>query len=794
MQQKAQGTLRPEDPEQYQQKALSLWLPTAVADKNSDAYRALEGLAEVFAEHQDFWWRDFLAAVRPGDADAAGALSRAVQANDEGHYQIAEDESLIAAAQFARQHNFPAELRASFEQVYARRRILNGADCLARADPLAKRLSQTSYTWLTARVLLEQAECRNIYGEFAQSDESLAASRQMANDLHFPVLTLQNLGISAGMKHLRGNCDESWKEAVGGLELYWQVIHARGERLFQFYAVMLQCSLETGSLNSAEALIRHTVAMRKDPSANIERDATIDGLLHLHLANILLAQRDKEAAASERALSLALLDQPDEPSANKYRLTSELEPAEFQFERGDPKLALSTLSPVMKLLGASQDKFFSLRCRKLLGDIYLSLGQYDQSVLQYQGAIELAEASLGRIKNGTQRLAWLRATDESYRGLVRVLLSQKKDRDALAKWEWYQSRPMLHSLRSDNTGTPTALPMEAKAVTQHPSLGRTNEPRIVYAVFKDGLQIWLAQNNSIQSKWVFIEQRDFEELASDFVKKCSTESSNLQEVQQEGQQLYSLLLQPVMINVSNSTTITVELDRRISSLPLEALRSPDGWYFGEKYPLVYSPGSATDLSLNKPTPVTHDDRALLLDATHAAKSGFLPGMEEERRAVLQSFRHVQVIDSASAHWETVKGSLASSRVFHYMGHGRPDGTGTGLLFNETRAIRAQDFKPELFKNSQLVVLAACSSGKGKDGVLDTDNLVHALLASGVPRVIASQWNVDSETTSQLMQSFYSNVVRGESVTRAMFDARNEMVKHAPHPYYWASFTVAGLPN
>jgi CHAT domain-containing protein len=792
LQQRAQRTLGPEDPEQYQEKALSQWLPAAVADKNSDAYRAVEGLAEVFAQHQDFWWRDFLAAVRPGDVDAAGALSKAVQANDEGHYQIAEDQSLVAASQFARRHNFPAELRASFEQVYARRRILNGADCLARADPLATRLSQTDYTWLAARVLLEQAECRNIYGEFAESDESLAASRRMASDLHFPVLILQNLGISAGMKHLRGNCDESWKEAVGGLELYWQVIHTRGERLFQFYAVMLQCSLDTGSLNSADALLKHEIAMRKDPSANIERDATIDGLLHLHLANILLAQRDKEAAASERGLSLTLLNQPGEPSVDKYRLISELEPAEFQFERGDPKPALSTLSPVMKLLGASQDKFFSLRCRKLLGDIYLSLGEYDQSVLQYQGAIDLAEASLGRIKNGAERLAWLRATDESYRGLVRVLLSQKKNREALAQWEWYQSRPMLHSLRSDNAGTPTSLPRAGKRVTPHPSPGRTNEPRLVYAVFKDGLQIWLAQNNSVQSKWIFIDERNFEELARDFVKKCSTESSNLQALQREGQQLYSLLLQPIVIDASNSTTITVELDRRISSLPLEALRSPDGRYFGEKYPLVYSSGSAIDLALNKPEPVTHNDSALLLDATHSAESGFLPGMQEEKRAILQAFRHTQVIDSAGAHWETVRRSLGRSRIFHYMGHGRPNGTGTGLLFNETHSIRAQDFTPDLFKNSQLVVLAACSSGKGKDGVLDTDNLIQALLASGVPRVIASQWNVDSETTSQLMQSFYKNVVGGEPVTRAMFDARNEMVKRAPHPYYWASFTVAGL--
>lgn len=794
LQQKAQGTLRPEDPEQYQQKALSQWLPIAVADKDSDAYRAVQGLAEVFAEHQDFWWRDFLQAVRTNEIDAVSALSRAVQANDEGHYQVAETESRLAMAQFAQQNNFPAELRSSFEGVYARRRILNGADCIARADPLAHRLSGTRYSWLAARVALEQAECRNIYGQFAQADESQALSLQMAREFHFPVLTLQNMGISAGMKHLRGDCDESWKEAVSGLELYWQVVHKRGERLFQFYAVMLQCSLETGALNAAEALIRHAVAMRQDPAANVERDATIDGLLHLHLANILLAQRATEAAAKERALSLTLLDQPGEPSANKYRLVSELEPAEFQFARGDAELALSTLSPVMKLLGSSQDKFFSLRCRKLLGDIYLRLGEHGEAVTQYQAAIKLAEASLSRIRDGADRLAWLRATDESYRGLVRVLLAQKKDREALAQWEWYQGRPMLEGLRAENSATSTAWHTASEKTTPRDPLLNQQGVRIVYAVFKDGLQIWLLQNNSLQSKWSAINQQDFEALAHAFVKNCATESSNLGELQQQGLELYSLLLQSVSGNFSSSPIITVELDRRVSNLPLEALRSPDGWYFGEKYAVVYSSGAAVDRSLNKPQPVTGQESLLLLDATHSPQSGYLPGMEEERKAILGAFPHARVVEAAGTRWENVRRTLAGSKIFHYMGHGLPFGTGTGLLFNEAHALRAQDFTPELFKRSQLVVLAACSSGKGKNGVLDTDNLVHALLDSGVPRVVSSQWNVDSETTSELMQSFYRNLGKDKTVAQAMFDARNEMVKRVPHPYYWASFSVAGLPN
>jgi CHAT domain-containing protein/tetratricopeptide (TPR) repeat protein len=794
LQQKAQGTLGPEDPEQYQQKAFSQWLPVAMADKESDAYRALQGLAEVFAEHQDFWWRDFLAAVRPDDIAAVRALSQAVQANDEGRYEVAEEQSLQAAALFVRHHSLPGELRASFEDVYARRRILNGADCIVRADPLAKRLSETHYGWLSARVSLEQAECRNIYGDFAESDERLDISRKEANEFHFPVLTLQNMSFSAGMKHLRGNCDESWKEAVGGLELYWQIVHARSERLFQFYAVMLQCSLETADLNVAESFIRHAIAMRQDPSANIERDATIDGLLHLHLANILLAQRDKESAARERALSLSLLDQPDEPSANKYRLTSELEPAEFQLERGDPHLALATLSPVMKLLHDSQDKFFSLRCRKLLGDIYLALGEYEQALTQYHAALDLAEGALSGIKNGAGRLAWLRATDESYRGLVRVLLAQKKVEEALAQWEWYQGRSMLQGESTANSATPDAFPRPSQKFAPRNPFARAKGPRIVYAIFKDGLQIWFSQNNSIMGKWVAIDQKDFEQTAHDFVRKCATESSNLKDIQQQGQKLYSLLLEPILGEVPNFPVITVELDRRISSLPLEALRSPDGWYFGEKYAVVYSSGAGIDISLNKAKPVTREQSFLLLDATRSPHAGYLPGMEDEKNTILETFPRAKVIDAGGARWESLRRSITDSNIFHYMGHGRPAGTGTGLVFNETRALRAQDFTPDLFKHSQLVVLAACSSGKGKDGALDTDNLVHALLGSGVPRIIASQWNVDSETTSQLVQSFYRNLAKGETVAQSMFDARNDTLKRRPHPYYWASFTLAGLPN
>ena len=143
-------------------------------------------------------------------------------------------------------------------------------------------------------------------------------------------------------------------------------------------------------------------------------------------------------------------------------------------------------------------------------------------------------------------------------------------------------------------------------------------------------------------------------------------------------------------------------------------------------------------------------------------------------------------------WSGLRNRVTANVVFHYMGHGRADGSGTSLAFSQTRSLSAKDFAPELFRNTQLVVLAACSTAKGRDnGLWDSDSLVHAFLRAGVPQIIASHWNVDSETTSRFMISFYQHVRAGMPVAQAAYNARRETLTNMPHPYYWAGFSVTG---
>jgi CHAT domain-containing protein len=81
-------------------------------------------------------------------------------------------------------------------------------------------------------------------------------------------------------------------------------------------------------------------------------------------------------------------------------------------------------------------------------------------------------------------------------------------------------------------------------------------------------------------------------------------------------------------------------------------------------------------------------------------------------------------------------------------------------------------------------------------VLASDNLVRTLMAGGVPNVIASRWNVDSESTVELFQNFYANLNRGETAAQALRGARQALLEQADksHPYFWAAFNLTGRPN
>jgi len=91
-------------------------------------------------------------------------------------------------------------------------------------------------------------------------------------------------------------------------------------------------------------------------------------------------------------------------------------------------------------------------------------------------------------------------------------------------------------------------------------------------------------------------------------------------------------------------------------------------------------------------------------------------------------------------------------------------------------------------------LSACSAGTGEaQGPVNPESLVRRLLWAGVARVVASRWNVDSQSGAELMDGFYAALAAGADVSAALRQATSA-VRQKPatqHPYYWAGFQVFG---
>jgi len=104
--------------------------------------------------------------------------------------------------------------------------------------------------------------------------------------------------------------------------------------------------------------------------------------------------------------------------------------------------------------------------------------------------------------------------------------------------------------------------------------------------------------------------------------------------------------------------------------------------------------------------------------------------------------------------------------------------------------------------SDLVVLSACETGKGKivggEGIV---GLTRAFMYAGAPRVICSLWKVDDDATRALMTKFYElwNPKDGKPglPTAEALRKAQEYVKSQEkwkHPYYWAAWVLWGLPE
>ena len=105
-----------------------------------------------------------------------------------------------------------------------------------------------------------------------------------------------------------------------------------------------------------------------------------------------------------------------------------------------------------------------------------------------------------------------------------------------------------------------------------------------------------------------------------------------------------------------------------------------------------------------------------------------------------------------------------------------------------------DIKGLLFPNNPLVVMSACQTGLGKVFEGGTFGLVRAWYHVGAPQIVMSLWNIDDNSTKDLMLEFMRRLKAGAATEFALREAMLATRQKYADPALWASVALFGLPS
>jgi CHAT domain-containing protein len=268
--------------------------------------------------------------------------------------------------------------------------------------------------------------------------------------------------------------------------------------------------------------------------------------------------------------------------------------------------------------------------------------------------------------------------------------------------------------------------------------------------------------------------------------------------------LYRLLLGPAKAQLAGKKSFILIPSDALWNLPFQALKNSRGRYLIEEGDISYAPSLSVLSGYAAKEFTRHLGHTLL---AFGDPTGNLKEAATEVRTVAKLYgpTHVQVFTRDSATKENFEANASAYDIVHLATHGVFDPQhpmASYLLLAKAKDARATESAAELGAteiadiklSAELVVLSACETAKGKlQGGEGLIGLSWSFLAAGSQSVVASQWRVESASTTQLMIAFHRGLLQNMNKAAALRQAELTLAhsQNYAHPFYWAGFTLLG---
>ncbi|MBK9240012.1 MAG: CHAT domain-containing protein [Acidobacteria bacterium] len=546
--------------------------------------------------------------------------------------------------------------------------------------------------------------------------------------------------------------------------------------------------LEAARAARASGFIR-TALMLETGAADRARSASkpldlADALRQLAMSLAVAGRHDESRSRLREAASILA---SDDPSWNRMRAEVDLAIAwstdAAHFQEG------------LEASKRSLQYFFNADAVGRLPEVHLAKAR----LLQMSGDVQAARIELDRgIALLDEQLETV--TEPQLRATFQNLLARFGDETILLEvkagrydraWE---AAEQSRAWRANTASQRTAARLQITEVQgQLPPRAAT----LYFAVADEETFVWVLRKTTLSFASIRISRTEVGRLVEAFTISTGSESV--------GRELWHRLMEPVSSSLDGVDDLVVVPDGPLHLLPFAALPGGHSRFLIEEHSVLVAPNVA--VALRRRTAIRRAETVLAIGNPDNARTAYpflpdLPGANLEARMVADAFgAESQLLTGSEATAERVMPALANARVIHFASHAlvnRVEPGQSALVLAGDSTITADEIAATSLVGTQLVVLAACESAKGRLTRSGPLGLANAFLRAGAHLVVAGYLAVDDRASLELFRRFYGHFRETENPAAALRRAQLALLRSGDpalnQPKHWATLGAFGEIN